>query len=99
MLALLFLVTLLKRVEFLDVLLTKSKSQESQEQKPNIALKGETVEVVEEPTHTVANTYFHWMKNNFHSLQTQTVVINGQQYQIVTPAATMEVAANKITTL
>ena len=39
------------------------------------------------------------MKNNFHSLQTQTVVINGQQYQIVTPAATMEVAANKITTL
>merc|ERR1712130_677701 len=46
--------------------------EESQEQKPNIALKGETVEVVE-PTHT-----------------TQTVVINGQQYQIVTPAATME---------
>ena len=62
-------------------------------------MKGETVEVVEEPTHTVANTYFHWMKNNFHSLQTQTVVINGQQYQIVTPAATMEVAANNITTL
>ena len=29
--------------------------QESQEQKPNIALKGETVEVVEEPTHTVSS--------------------------------------------
>jgi len=44
--------------------------EESQEQKPNIAMKGEVLEVVEEPTHT-----------------TQTVVINGQQYQIVTPAA------------
>jgi len=44
--------------------------EEVLEQKPNITMKGETVEVVEEPTHT-----------------TQTVVINGQQYQIVTPAS------------
>ena len=30
--------------------------------------------------------------------QTQTVVINGQQYQIVTPAATMEVQYKNIAT-
>lgn len=47
--------------------------EESQEQKPPLTMKGETVEVVEEATHT-----------------TQTVVINGQQYQIVTPSPSME---------
>jgi len=48
--------------------------EENQDHKPpNLAMKGETVEVVEEPTHT-----------------TQTVVINGQQYQIVTPSTAME---------
>jgi len=48
--------------------------EENQDHKPpNLAMKGETVEVVEEPTHT-----------------TQTVVINGQQYQIVTPTPAME---------
>ena len=48
-------------------------------------MKGETVEVVEEPSHTV--TFELYFTNTHVYLQTQLVVINGQQYQIVTPAS------------
>lgn len=57
--------------------LKEAESSESEDREdlkpPNLAMKGETVEVVEESAHTA-----------------QTVVINGQTFQIVSPSAAME---------